>query len=94
MNAASVPEYSLVRYIGAGVIFRIGMHIDPCHVVVDDRMKHVRLAGHEAVNLSNPLWTGQRSNGPTTLFSQGASSWHFPNIAVLYPFSRRVSEAA
>ena len=30
------------------------MHIDPVHVVVDDRMKQVRLAGHEAVESLEP----------------------------------------
>ena len=34
---------------------------------------------------------GQRSNGPAGLVSHTGTSWHLPNWAVAYPFSRKVS---
>ena len=43
------PEDGLVGDVGTGVVIGIGMHIHPGHVVVNDRMKEVGLAGHEAV---------------------------------------------
>ena len=43
------PLDGFVGDVGAGVVIGVGMHIHPVHVVVNDRMKEVGLAGHEAV---------------------------------------------
>ena len=48
------PLDGLVGDVGAGVVIGIGVQIHPVHVVVNDRMKQVSLASHEAVEPLKP----------------------------------------
>ena len=45
---------AFVGDVGAGVVIGVGVQIHPVHVVVNDRMKEVSLASHEAVEPLKP----------------------------------------
>ena len=52
------PLDGLIGDVGAAVVIGVGVQIHPVHVVVDDRMKQVSLASHEAVEPLKPAMQG------------------------------------